>query len=83
MLSLNIRVKKILYGGLTENDFEKIKFCSSAKHNWDTLNSMYASNHYVEVESVGNSSRVTSCISTVDEQMEVEIEEEEIYRTLP
>ncbi|KAI9085424.1 hypothetical protein K1719_032585 [Acacia pycnantha] len=78
MFSLNIRAMKILYSALTENDFEKIKFCSSAKDIWDTLDSIYASNKYVEVESVDSSSETISCVSTIDEQLEVESEEGEI-----
>ncbi|KAI9107419.1 hypothetical protein K1719_021456 [Acacia pycnantha] len=78
MFSLNIRGMKILYSALIENDFEKIKFCSSAKDIWDTLDSIYASNEYVEVDIVGSSSETMSCISTIDEQLEVEDEEGEI-----
>ena len=72
MFSLNIRAMKILYSALTENDFVKIKCCSNAKDIWDTLDSIYTSNKYVEVESVGSSSETMCCTSTTDEQLEYE-----------
>ena len=67
MFSLNIRAMKILYSALTENDFETIKVCFSAKDIWDTLDFTYTFNNYVEVESVDSSFETISCLSTVDE----------------
>lgn len=80
LFSLNIRAMQILYKGVTENDFQKIRFCSNAKEIWDTLDSLYASNYSVEAENVESSSDIPSFISTSDEQMEVEIEEDKLTR---
>ena len=80
MFSLNIRAMKFLYSAVTENDFEKIRFCSNAKDIWDTLNSMYTSNKCVEVESVDSSCESTSCSSTMHEQLEVDDEKGEIIK---
>ena len=74
---MNIRAIKFLYSALTKNDFEKIRFYSSAKDIWDTLDSIYTSNDYVEVESV-DSSFETGSKSIIDEQLEVENKEREI-----
>ena len=65
---------QILYKGLTDSDFQKIKHCSSVRDIWHTLDAMYASNHSLESKAVQSSFRA-SCGSTVSELQEADIEE--------
>ena len=74
LFSLNIRAMQILYKGLTENDFQKIKHCSSARDIWNTLDVIYASNPSLESTAVQSSTRAL-CGSSTDELLEGDIEE--------
>ena len=74
LFSLNIRAMQILYKGLTENDFQKIKHCSSAKDIWNTLDVIYASNPSLESTAIQSSTRAR-CGSSTDELLEADIEE--------
>ena len=74
LFSLNIRAMQILYKGLTENDFQKIKHCSSAKDIWNTLDVIYASNPSLESTAIQSSTRAP-CGSSTDELLEADIEE--------
>ena len=49
---LNIRAMQILYKSLTDSDFQKIKHCSNARDIWNTLDTLYASNQFLEVKAV-------------------------------
>ena len=74
LFSLNIRAMQILYKGLTENDFQKIKHCSSARDIWNTLDVIYASNSSLERTTIQSSTRAP-CGSSTDELLEADIEE--------
>ena len=74
LFSLNIRAMQILYKGLTENDFQKINHCSSARDIWNTLDVIYASNPSLESTAVQSSTRAL-CGSSTDELLEADIEE--------
>ena len=74
LFSLNIRAMQILYKGLAENDFQKIKHCSSARDIWNTLDVIYASNPSLESLTVQSSTRAL-CGSSTDELLEGDIEE--------
>ena len=65
---------QILYKSLTENDFQKIKHCSSARDIWNTLDVIYASNPSLEKTAIQSSTRA-SCGSSTDELLEADIEE--------
>ena len=71
---LNLRAMQILHKSLSENDFQKIKHCSSARDNWNTLDMIYASNPSLESTAVQSSTRALSGSST-DELLETDIEE--------
>ena len=74
LFSLNIRAMQILYKGLAENDFQKIKHCSSARDIWNTRDVIYASNPSLESTAVQSSTRAL-CGSSTDELLEGDIEE--------
>ena len=74
LFSLNIRAMQILYKSLTENDFQKIKHCSSARDIWNTLDVIYASNPSLESTAIQSSTRAP-CGSSTDELLEAVIEE--------
>ena len=74
LFSLNIRAMQILYKGLNECDFQKIKHCSSARSVWNTLDALYASNPSPE-STVVQSSTQAICGSTANGHLEAVIEE--------
>ena len=76
---LNLRAMQILHKSLSDNDYQKIKHCSRAIDIWNTLDTMYASNQFLDVKAV-QSSLCAPCESTVDELLDGDVVEASISK---
>ena len=76
---LNLRAMQILHKSLSDNDYQKIKHCSRAIDIWNTLDTMYASNQFLDDKAV-QSSLCAPCESTVDELLDGDVVEASISK---